>query len=82
MLGYFKNGFHGDSAYTFAIGEIGEEVKQLLKVTKDSLYKGIEKAIHGNRVGDIAYAYNTYRKKTWLWCGKRIGRPWHWEKFA
>ena len=55
-VGAFKNGFHGDSAYTFAIGEISAEVKQLLKVTKESLYKGIEKAINGNRVGDISYA--------------------------
>lgn len=55
-VGVFKNGFHGDSAYTFAIGNIPEEVKQLLSVTKYSLYKGIEKAVHGNRVGDIAYA--------------------------
>src|SRR5450432_3281267 len=49
-VGVFKNGFHGDSAYTFAVGEIGEDVKQLLAVTKESLYKGIEKAIVGNRV--------------------------------
>jgi len=54
--GAFKNGFHGDSAYTFALGNITDEVKQLLRVTKESLYKGIEKAIVGNRVGDIAFA--------------------------
>ena len=52
-VGVFKNGFHGDSAYTFAVGEISPEIKQLLRVTKESLYKGIEKAVHGNRVGDI-----------------------------
>jgi methionyl aminopeptidase len=55
-FGAFKNGFHGDSAYTFAIGNITDEVKQLLKVTKEALYKGIEKATIGNRVGDIAFA--------------------------
>lgn len=55
-IGIFKNGFHGDSAYTYAIGEVSEEIKMLLKVTKESLYKGIEKARQGNRVGDIAYA--------------------------
>jgi len=55
-VGVFKNGFHGDSAYTFALGEIPQEIQQLLQVTKASLYKGIEKAVHGNRVGDIAYA--------------------------
>jgi len=54
--GAFKNGFHGDSAYTFALGNITDEVKQLLRITKESLYKGIEKAIVGNRVGDIAFA--------------------------
>jgi methionyl aminopeptidase len=61
--GAFKNGFHGDSAYTFAIGEISNEIKQLLRVTKESLYKGIEKAIHGNRVGDIAFAVQHYTEK-------------------
>ncbi len=62
-VGAFKNGFHGDSAYTFALGNITPEVKQLLRVTKESLYKGIEKAIHGNRVGDIAYAIQNYTEK-------------------
>ena len=62
-VGVFKNGFHGDSAYTFGIGEITPEIKQLMRVTKDSLYKGIEKAIHGNRVGDIAYAIQDYTEK-------------------
>ena len=55
-IGVFKNGFHGDSAYTFAVGEVSAEIKQLLQVTKASLYKGIDKAVHGSRVGDIAYA--------------------------
>lgn len=55
-VGVYKNGFHGDSAYTFAVGEISPEVKQLLNITKNSLYRGIEKAVHGNRVGDIAFA--------------------------
>jgi methionyl aminopeptidase len=55
-VGAFKNGFHGDSAYTFAIGNITDDVKKLLTITKQSLYKGIEKAIHGNRTGDIGYA--------------------------
>ncbi len=62
-VGVFKNGFHGDSAYTFAIGEVSAEVKQLMRVTKDSLYKGIEKARHGNRVGDIANAIQQYTEK-------------------
>lgn len=59
-LGVFKNGFHGDSAYTFAIGNPGEEVLKLMRITKDSLYKGIDKAVSGNRVGDIAFAIQDY----------------------
>jgi methionyl aminopeptidase len=62
-VGVFKNGFHGDSAYTFAIGDPGKEVLQLMKVTKESLYKAIEKAHHGNRVGDIAFAVQDYTEK-------------------
>jgi methionyl aminopeptidase len=62
-VGVFKNGFHGDSAYTFAIGEISPALKQLLGATKESLYKGIEKAVHGNRVGDIGYAIQQYTEK-------------------
>ena len=54
--GVLKNGFYGDSAYTFEVGEVSPEVKQLLKVTKESLYKGIEMAIAGNRIGDIGFA--------------------------
>ena len=52
---YFK-GYHSDSAYTYPVGEVSEEVIQLLKVTKESLYKGIESAVIGNRIGDIANA--------------------------
>ena len=62
-IGVILNGWHGDHAYTFAIGDPGEEVMQLIKVTKESLYKGIEKAVHGNRVGDIAYAIQDYTEK-------------------
>lgn len=59
-VGVILNGWHGDHAYTFAIGRQGEDVKQLLRVTKDSLYKGIEKAVAGNYVGDIAWAIQEY----------------------
>jgi len=62
-IGVYKNGFHGDSAYTYAVGEITEEVKQLLRVTKESLYLGIKKARHGNRVGDIANAIQEHTEK-------------------
>lgn len=53
-------GFTGDSAYTFAVGEISEEVHKLLKTTKESLYVGIEQAVAGNRTGDIGYAVQHY----------------------
>lgn len=62
-IGVYKNGFHGDSAYTFAIGEPGENVLKLMKVTKQSLYKGIDKAHQGNRVGDIAFAVQDYTER-------------------
>lgn len=58
-----KNGFCGDSAYTFCVGEVSEEVKYLLRTTKESLYKGIEKAVEGNHVGDIGEAVQTYCEK-------------------
>ena len=62
-VGAYKNGFHGDHAYTFIIGEAKPEVVELVKVTKESLYKGIEKAIDGNRVGDIAFAIQEHTEK-------------------
>lgn len=62
-VGVFKNGFHGDSAYTFALAPVGPEVQQLMADTKASLYKGIEKAVHGNRVGDISFAVQDYTEK-------------------
>lgn len=61
--GVYKNDFFGDAAYTFAIGEISDEVMQLLVSTKDSLYKGIDKARIGNRLGDISNAVQTYCEK-------------------
>jgi methionyl aminopeptidase len=55
-IGVLKNGYHGDSAYTFLIGDASVEVLKLLSITKKSLYAGIEKAIANNRVGDISNA--------------------------
>ena len=55
-VGAYIDGFHGDSAYTFPVGNVSEETLQLLKVTNESLYKGIEQAIVGNRVGDVSHA--------------------------
>ncbi len=61
--GVLKNGFYGDHAYTFAVGEIAEEVRQLLDVTRKSLFLGIEKARTGNRIGDISFAIQQYTEK-------------------
>lgn len=58
--GTLMKGFNGDSAYTFAVGEISAEDRQLLDVTKESLYRGIEKAVPGNRIGDIGHAVQQY----------------------
>jgi methionyl aminopeptidase len=54
--GVIRNGYYGDSAYTFAVGEIDDEVSKLLEVTKASLEEGVKAAIAGNRIGDISYA--------------------------
>lgn len=80
--GTLLNGFNGDSCYTFCVGEVSEDIKQLLKTTKASLYKGIEKAVAGNHLGDIGAAvqgmcqekgYGVVRELT----GHGIGREMH-----
>jgi len=58
--GVLMNGFYGDSAYTFPVGEIRPEVLHLMKCTKESLYLGIEMATDGKRVGDIGFAVQSY----------------------
>lgn len=58
--GTVKNGFYGDHAYTFEVGEASPDVKKLLEVTKASLYAGIKAFKKGNRVGDIGHAIQTY----------------------
>ncbi len=58
--GVLKNGFYGDSAYTFAVGEVDEEVLLLMEKTKESLYKAIEVAVEGKRVGDIGHAVQNH----------------------
>ncbi len=60
--GVLLNEFYGDSAYTFAVGEVSKEVADLLKSTKESLYKGIENAVAGKRIGDIGYAIQKYNE--------------------
>ena len=80
--GTLLNGYNGDSAYTFMVGEVDEVVKQLLEVTKQSLYLGIEQAIPGKHVGDIgaaiqahceAHGYGIVRELT----GHGIGKEMH-----
>lgn len=61
--GVVLNKYYGDSAYTFAIGEVDETTKKLMRVTKESLYLGIEKAVVGQRVGDIGYAVQEHAEK-------------------
>ena len=56
-------GYNGDSTYTFCVGEVSDEVKQLLKTTKEALYEGISKAVPGNRIGDIGHAVQDYCEK-------------------
>ena len=80
--GTLLNGFNGDSCYTFSVGEVSDEVKRLLRVTKESLYKGIEQAVAGRHLGDIGSAvqdhceqagYGVVRELT----GHGIGREMH-----
>jgi methionyl aminopeptidase len=58
--GVILNGYYGDSAYTFSIGEVDDIIEKLLKVTKESLFKGIEYAVDGRRLGDIGYAIQNH----------------------
>src|SRR5688500_2564143 len=82
-VGVYKNGFHGDHAYTFLIGQPTDEVLQLVRVTKESLYKGVEKAVSGNRVGDISYAIQEHTEKKYGYgvvrelVGHGLGRSMH-----
>jgi methionyl aminopeptidase len=82
--GVILNDWYGDSAYTFAIGEISEEVRRLLEFTKDSLEEGVKEAIIGNRVGDISWAvqnkaesggYSVVRELVGHGLGKRLHEP-------
>lgn len=80
--GVFKNGFHGDYAYTFAVGNISEEKQLLIDRTKQSLILGIEKAKVGNTTGDIGYTIQNYVESFGYGvvrdlCGHGIGRKLH-----
>ena len=77
-----KDGFMGDSCYTFAVGEIAPEVMKLCVTTKESLYKGIEACQEGKRIGDIANAVQTYCEARGYsvvreMCGHGIGKSMH-----
>jgi methionyl aminopeptidase len=76
------NGWLADSAWTYAVGEVSPETEHLLKVTKESLYIGIEKAVIGNRIGDIGHAIQTYAESEGLsvvreFIGHGIGKAIH-----
>lgn len=82
--GVVKNGFNGDSAYTFEVGEVAYEEKRLLKTTKESLYLGIEQAIEGKRIGDISNAIQSYCEHRGYsvvreLCGHGVGKKLHEE---
>lgn len=70
--GVVLNGYISDSAYTFAVGEVANDVRNLLKVTEESLYLGIEQAVVGKRVGDISYAIQGYIEKHGLGIVKEL----------
>jgi len=61
--GVYYKGFHSDSAYTYPVGKVDDDVDMLLKITKESLYEGIREAVHGNRIGDIGFAVQTYTER-------------------
>ncbi|HHJ49822.1 MAG TPA: type I methionyl aminopeptidase [Phaeodactylibacter sp.] len=61
--GVLLNGYYGDSAYTFALGEVDEKVMELLRVTKEAVYLGIEQARVGNRLRDIGYAVQSFAER-------------------
>lgn len=80
--GVFKNGFHGDYAYTFAVGNISEEKQLLIDKTKESLMLGIEKATVGNTTGDIGFTIQKYVESFGYGvvrdlCGHGIGKKLH-----
>jgi methionyl aminopeptidase len=61
--GVILNKYYGDSAFTFAIGEVSDQIKTLMRVTRECLDLGIEKAVVGNRIGDIGYAVQEHAEK-------------------
>jgi methionyl aminopeptidase len=62
--GVLMNGFYGDSAYTFAVGEISDSVKRLLKTTYQCLLIGIDHAVEGHTLGDISYSIQKHAERS------------------
>ena len=62
-VGACYQGYHGDSAWTYAVGEVSDEAKRLMKVTEEALYEGLKQAKPGNHVGDISAAIENYVRK-------------------
>ena len=62
-MGAVKDGFHGDAARTFAVGEISDEAKKLIEVTKQSFFEGVKYLKHGAKLGDVSYAIQSYVEK-------------------
>jgi methionyl aminopeptidase len=82
--GVILNGWYGDSAFTFAVGKIDDELQRLLDYTRESLEEGVKEAIAGNRIGDISYAvqskaesggYSVVRELVGHGLGKRLHEP-------
>ena len=89
--GALKNGYYGDHAYTFEVGEVDQDVRQLLTVTKESLYIGIEQFCVGKRVGDVghaiqqhveSYGYGVVRELVGHGLGKTIRLGGFWQGWS
>ena len=83
-LGVYYNGFYGDAAYTYPVGKVNERTQRLLRISEESLYRGIEKASEGNRLFDISHAIQTYVEQSGYsvvkdFVGHGIGRSLHEE---
>jgi len=83
-VGVKKNGYVGDGAWTFAVGRISPEKERLMRITRESLVKGVEAAIEGNKVGDIGNAVQTYVEEAGYsvvreLCGHGVGKELHEE---
>jgi len=81
-FGVLKNGYHGDAAITFGVGRLSTQVEKLKRITEECLYRGIEQAVPGNRVGDISYAIQTHAENNKFgvvrhFVGHGIGRSLH-----